>query len=252
MLKRIFVTIYFILVILFTLVHTIIFGIMTLVAALFALGENRVSQWVMVTWSKWIIYAFGTRIKIDGIDNIDKKKVQIFASNHSSYTDIWVLNAVLPVSFAWISKKEIFYYPIIGWHMKACGFISIDRSNREKAIASMNKAAEEIKSGRRIIIFPEGTRTKTKGQLGDYKKGPFHLCLQTGVPIIPVYIDGTYDILKSGTYVMQPFKKVFVKIGKEMPTDNYKPGDLKSIMGDLRKRHLQLQEDMEQFKQHQI
>lgn len=181
---------------------------------------------------------------MDGMENIDQNKVQIFASNHSSFFDVFVLNSIIPVKFGWISKKEIFNIPFIGWHMKAQGYVSIDRSDGRKALQSIKEAASKIRNGSRIVIFPEGTRTREKGVLQPFKKGLFHLCIRTRVPIVPMYITGTFDILKPDSLLIRPFQKVYVKIGKELPTVDYPKNKTNILMNDLRDRMVQLEKGM--------
>lgn len=176
--KNILIYLYFTFFLILLVIYTIFWGIVSLSASLFAGEGNSISHFAMKFWSKFILFTNGIRIKIDGMENINKKNVQIFASNHSSYVDIWVISSIMPVKFGWVSKKEIFLIPIVGWHMKACGYISIDRSNTEKAIESMNTAVEKIKNGTRIVIFPEGTRSRERGDFFHLRRDYFIYALK--------------------------------------------------------------------------
>jgi 1-acyl-sn-glycerol-3-phosphate acyltransferase len=229
----------------FFLANTIFWGTISVTSILYS-PDGRVAHFCMRAWSKSNLWFCGVKLHVDGIENIDPEKVVIFASNHSSHFDIFILSAVIPVKFGWVAKEILFKIPFLGWHMMLNGYISVDRGNREKAINSMNEAAEKVKGGKRITIFPEGTRSRT-GELLPFKKGLFHLCVQTGVPIVPIYINGAYHILKPDSMLLNPCD-VFIKIGREMPTVGYSVEKLETIMGDLRERIVSLGVEADEMK----
>jgi 1-acyl-sn-glycerol-3-phosphate acyltransferase len=106
----------------------------------------------------------------------------------------------------------------------------------------MDEAAEKVKRGSRIMIFPEGTRSRT-GELLPFKKGLFHLCVKTGVPIVPMYIEGAYGILRPGSLFIRP-AGVTVKIGPEIHTAGYSAEKIELIMNDLRERIVRLHDEI--------
>jgi 1-acyl-sn-glycerol-3-phosphate acyltransferase len=115
-------------------------------------------------------------------------------SNHLSNFDIPILLAFLPIQFRWLIKKELYKIPLFGFTLKRAGYIRIDRANRHSAIRSIKEAAAIIRNGVSIMIFPEGTRSKD-GDLQSFKKGGFVLAVESGVPILPIVIHGTYGIM---------------------------------------------------------
>ena len=122
----------------------------------------------------------------------------IFASNHESVLDIWVLFAIIPRSFRFIAKQELFRMPIFGWYMRIGGHIPVDRSNRQRAVASLSQAGEAVRAGTSIVVFPEGTRSRT-GRIQAFKKGPFVVAQQAGVPIVPIAISGSASLARPKT-----------------------------------------------------
>jgi 1-acyl-sn-glycerol-3-phosphate acyltransferase len=149
----------------------------------------------------------GVRIAIIGRDRLDPKQTYIFMSNHASDLDPPLLIPLLPRRTSVLVKKELFRTPVLGFAMRAARLVAVDRRNRDAAIASVRAAAEVIRSGLNMTIFPEGTRSRD-GRLLPFKKGPFYLALETGCPIVPVTILGTFEILPKGRFLMQPEKAV--------------------------------------------
>lgn len=215
----------------FIVLSTIFWGSLSFVSVVFS-PKGEWSHLCMRYWSKTILRFCGMKLKVEGLEHIRGDEVQIFASNHQSFFDIWVLSAAIPVKFGWLGKKEASRVPFLAMHMRRNGYIVIDRSNREKAILSIDKAAETIRRGNRIAIFPEGTRSRTSA-MGPFKKGLFHLCSQTEVPLVPMYIGGTGRALRSGSMVIRP-GGIRLKIGTPFSTRKYKKGNISSMMRDFR------------------
>ncbi len=228
--------------------YTAFFGIISHVSILFSPG-GRVAHWCMRMWSVCTLATCRVKVVVEGLENIAHDRIQIFASNHASHFDIFILSKVVPVKFGWVAKAILFKIPFIGWHMWLNGYISVNRSNRKKAIRSMNLAAQKVKKGNRIMIFPEGTRSRT-GLLQPFKKGLFHLCVQTGVPIVPIFVRNSYRILRPESVILHPCT-VYVKIGEEMQTKGHSVEKLDLIMNELRARIVALEaETAEMEKRH--
>ena len=140
---------------------------------------------------------------MQGRTHIQENESYIFMANHQSNFDIPVLLGYLPVQFRWVAKAELFKIPIFGRSMEGCGYISIDRFDRQSAIESLNKATKRIKAGASVVIFPEGTRS-IDGKIQHFKKGGFVLSIDAGVPIIPVVIHGTWPIMPKNHMLIRP------------------------------------------------
>jgi 1-acyl-sn-glycerol-3-phosphate acyltransferase len=115
-------------------------------------------------------------------------------SNHQGSYDIFALLSHLPYQFKWLAKKELFSVPFFGWTMAAAGYISIDREGTRETVEAMNEAAKKIREGMSVVIFPEGSRSPD-GSVQPFKKGGFTLAIKSKVPIVPISISGSRDIM---------------------------------------------------------
>ncbi|MGC3998423.1 MAG: lysophospholipid acyltransferase family protein [Anaeromyxobacter sp.] len=127
----------------------------------------------------------------------------IFASNHESALDIWILLAHLPRPIRFVAKAELFRIPIFGWYMRLGGHVPVERANRTQAVASLRHAGELVRAGTSLIVFPEGTRSLDRRIL-PFKKGPFVLAMEAGVPIVPVAISGSGAVTPSKVVAIWP------------------------------------------------
>ena len=181
-------------------IWTSFFGLLGIFASVFESNKGKTLGHCARLWGKFILFFTGVRYSVKGLDNLDPKGAYIFACNHASGYDVPLAFAGLPywlISIAKIELKSVF---ILGWVMETAGHIFVDRKRSENAIASLEKAKESlINNPRSILLFPEGTRTMD-GELGFFKRGGLMLSLDTGIPIVPVGLVGTFEMLKKGTW----------------------------------------------------
>jgi 1-acyl-sn-glycerol-3-phosphate acyltransferase len=156
----------------------------------------------------------------------------IFMSNHESQLDPPILVAALPLPAVYIGKKELKYVPFIGWASWAAGVIFIDRGDRERAIRSIQDAARQIRGGKNVVIFPEGTRSPT-GQMLPFKKGGFALAMDAGVPIVPMATVGGFQALPSGSLRIRPSRYTLL-VGAPVHPSDFE--DRESLMKEVRSR----------------
>jgi 1-acyl-sn-glycerol-3-phosphate acyltransferase len=182
-------------------------------------GSAQKAQVLPKTWAKIILAASGVKVKVEGLHNIDKGRPYIFAANHQSQFDIFALQGCVDFDFRWLAKKELFQIPLFGRAMLLAGYISIDRSHGREALKSLNEAAERIAAGTSVILFPEGTRS-LDGKLHDFKSGGMVLAIKSGVPLVPVGISGTYEILPKGRLLAKP-GHVIIRVGKPIETRQF-------------------------------
>jgi 1-acyl-sn-glycerol-3-phosphate acyltransferase len=159
----------------------------------------RMAMWT----SRMATRLAGVRVETVGLERLDLSRNYIFMANHVSNADPPILVAAMPRRTSVLVKKELFRVPLLGRAMRMAQFLAIDRSNKEAAVSSMRRASDVIQSGLDMTVFPEGTRSRD-GRLLPFKKGPFYMAIETGVPIVPVTILGTFEILPKGRFIMRP------------------------------------------------
>jgi len=178
-------------------VMTFICGILSVAGGFFN-PYSRFTYFVGQLWVRSILFISGTQIEIIGLEKIDMSRNYVFVSNHQSHFDVPAVFKVIPATIRFLTKKELYKIPVFGWAIQAVGMIKIDRSNREQAKRSLNRALEIMNKGVSIVVFPEGTRS-TDGILGPFKKGGFVIAIRGGIPIVPIAISGSRFILKKHT-----------------------------------------------------
>lgn len=183
-------------------------------------------------WAKCILVASGIKVTVKGHSNIDSAGSYIYMSNHLSNFDIPVLLAYLPVQFRWLAKAELFKIPLFGYAMQRAGYISIDRSNFRSAVQSLKRAAINIRDGVSVLIFPEGTRSQDCN-IQPFKKGGFVLAVDSGVPIIPVIIHGTWPIMPKKRILVKP-GNVVLEIAKPIKSSDYARKTKEDLMEKVR------------------
>ncbi len=167
-------------------------------------------------WLKGVIRCSGVQIEVRGLELLKPERSYVFAANHQSQFDIPVLGVVLPFQVRWLAKESLFRIPFFGWALKATGYIPIDRQNPRRGLRSLEAAAQKVKKGFSVIIFPEGTRSPD-GRLLSFKSGGFVLAIKSGQPVVPIAICGTRKVMPRGRLWVTP-GLVRVKIYKPIET----------------------------------
>jgi 1-acyl-sn-glycerol-3-phosphate acyltransferase len=154
-------------------------------------------------WGRTILRMMRVPVEVVGREHLQPDQAYVYASNHRSSFDIFVLISELPGKFLWVAKQSLFRIPVFGWALHRMGSVPVDRSNLQTAVKSLNRAAAIVKSGVSMIIFPEGTRGTT-AELLPFKKGVFVMAIKAGQPIVPVSISGTSAIQPPGSFRVRP------------------------------------------------
>ncbi len=165
--------------------------------------------------ARGLFFIMGIRLTVEGLDNVDSNKTYLYMANHISLLDVPLFQALIPQLVRGIEAEEQFNWPIFGWAIRRAGNIPINRQNVHAAIPSAKKAAKRLQEGLSMIILPEGGRTLTGG-MKPFKKLPFHLAKEGGVPIVPIGVSGLYRVLKKGEWIITP-GPVRVQFGTPIP-----------------------------------
>jgi 1-acyl-sn-glycerol-3-phosphate acyltransferase len=211
---------------------TLVAGTLVIVLSFFVRSGDPLHKIARV-WGKSILLVSRVSVSVKGLSNIDRSSPYIYMPNHQSNFDIPVLLGHLTVQFRWLAKMELFKIPIFGRAMRKAGYISIDRYHRESAIESLKLAANRIKNGVSVLIFPEGTRSRD-GKIRSFKKGGFVMAIDSGVPIVPVVITGTRAIMPKGRFRVYP-GPVSMVIHKPIDTSTYTRETKEALMESVRR-----------------
>ncbi|MFQ6605414.1 MAG: lysophospholipid acyltransferase family protein [Fidelibacterota bacterium] len=219
---------------------TLVLGTMGLLVSLVE-HQGRFMGWVARTWSRIILWTSGVPYRVVGLENLDGKGPYIFAGNHESAFDIPLAFACLPYQMVAIAKVELRKIPVFGWAMRAGKHIFIDRKNHDKALASLAAARESLADNpRSILLFPEGTRS-LDGKIQAFKKGGLLLAIETGIPVVPIALCGTYDVVVKGSWSITP-RLIELRVGRPIPTVGLTIDDRNSFVRQVREDVMALKE----------
>ncbi len=186
-----------------TAICTIILMALTFIVPVFA------SRWIPRLWAKPSYWFSFSRLKINGKENINPGQSYIMVANHVSQFDIFLIYGWTPLDIKWVMKKEMRKVPFIGIACATMGHIFIDRRNRDAAIKTLENFKSRMRPGESVMFFPEGTRGNG-GQLLDFKKGAFVMAKDLDLPILPITIVGTENILPTGTAKLRSGKSIIM------------------------------------------
>ena len=213
---------------------TIGYGLVSLVISLFDSsggGQNAMAR----AWARCLLRVSGVKVKVEGLEKIALDGSYVFVSNHLSYMDTPVVLANIPVQFRFLAKRGLFQIPLLGTHLTRAGHIPVPREDARAAVKTMTMAAQVIRDRRvSLLIFPEGGRS-VDGELASFKEGAAYIAIRAGVPLVPVALKGTREVLpygsghvRSGTVVM--------RIGDPIPTAQLQLRDRTRVTAELRDR----------------
>src|SRR5882724_3035963 len=189
-------------------------GIMASISAASSLLDARglMQHTCARIWARMILWTSRVRVSVKGVENIRPNVPYVLCVNHQSHMDIPILLAALPFQFRFAAKKQLFRYPFLGWHLRRSGHVPIDRENPHAAVKSLREAAETIRHGTPVLIFPEGG-TSRYGDIKPFKGGGFMLASKSDAQVVPITIRGSRAVLMPKTYHVRS-GKVEVIVGK--------------------------------------
>ncbi len=182
-------------------------------------------------WGPWGLWLARARTEVEPVPALPDGPL-IFACNHESALDIWVAFKVLPRSFRFVAKQELFRLPVFGWYMRLGEHIPVDRGNHARALESLRRAGEAVRAGTSLVVFPEGTRSKD-GRILPFKKGPFVVAKEAGVPVVPVAISGSGRVTPKDAIAVVP-GTIRVAVGE--PVDPRAFATKEDLLAEVRRR----------------
>jgi 1-acyl-sn-glycerol-3-phosphate acyltransferase len=202
MLRKALLFPYQIFVILFFFPLTYVWGVVSYGASFFDANGNLAHRCIS-QWARTSLALAGLRVHIEGQERLDPKNTYIFMPNHASFLDTLLAFAYIPGDSRNIIKEEVFSIPLWGLILRRSGHIPLDRKNAWKALKSLRQAADLLKEGISVVVFPEGTRTPN-GEIQEFKTALFILPIRSRIPVVPVLIEGTFQALKRGSFLVNP------------------------------------------------
>jgi 1-acyl-sn-glycerol-3-phosphate acyltransferase len=194
--------------------------------------SGRATRGIGGAWSRALLRLLCVEVNVSGLENVPAVPA-IYAANHGSALDIFVVFGYLPVDFRIIYKRSLSLLPLVGWSIWLGGHIPIDRSNAFRARRSLKAAARRIQAGTSVVTFPEGTRSPD-ATVRLFRRGSFSLALEAGVPIVPVSLAGVKDVVPQGLTSVRP-GRVRVGIAAPVPVAGRKPEDVDALAEEVRR-----------------
>jgi 1-acyl-sn-glycerol-3-phosphate acyltransferase len=206
--------------------------------------QRFIMHWLLVYQAIMVSALIPVRkIEIEGREKAERGTTYVIIANHQSILDILLINC-LRYRFKWISKIENISVPVLGWYLRMAGYITVNRGNDESKTEMLEKSYQCLKQGISIMIFPEGTRSPD-GEIGFYKRGAFQLAIQAGVPILPVVIDGTTDILPKHGLKLGSGHRVRIKVLDPVKPSSFGTDNPDDLAGEM---HLLMNSELNALK----
>jgi 1-acyl-sn-glycerol-3-phosphate acyltransferase len=215
---------------------TMVFFFLVSLPVMILTGSGALPIWfARFAWSPSSLWVAGTLVEEAPRPPLPDGPL-IFASNHESALDIWVLLSRVPRSVRFIAKQELFRIPVFGAYMRLGGHIPVDRGNHARAIEALRRAGAAVRAGTSLIVFPEGTRSRD-GSVQPFKKGPFVVAMEAGVPVVPVAIAGTGRITPKQHVSVTPGT---IRVAFGEPVDPRAFPDKVALLHEVRRRVITL------------
>jgi 1-acyl-sn-glycerol-3-phosphate acyltransferase len=219
-------------------IATIAFGSVSLAVSFFDPTRHRQNA-IARGWARVLLALGGVKVKVEGLEKIKEDGSYVFVSNHLSYMDTPVALANIPVQFRFLAKRGLFQIPFLGWHLARAGHIPVPRGDARAAVKTMTLAAEIVREqGISLLIFPEGGRSR-KGELRPFMEGAAYIAIRAGVPLVPVGLIGTREVLPYGSGTIRG-GTVTLRIGDPIPTGQATLRDRMQLTELLRDRIIKL------------
>lgn len=183
-------------------VATILTAVITIIGSALGMGHSwgyYPAKW----WSRLFCLMTFVKVTVRGRENIDSKTSYVFVANHQGAYDIFSIYGYLNHNFRWMMKKSLEKIPFVGYSCKVSGQIMVDSSSPAAVKATMSAAERQLSGGMSLVVFPEGSRSFS-GRMGRFKKGAFTLAVEFGLPVVPITIDGAYQVMPRTAKLPRP------------------------------------------------
>ncbi len=194
---------------------TVGFGCVSLLTSVWD-RSGRQQHAIAAAWARVLLRISLSPVTLIGLENLPTPRTAVYAANHLSYMDTPVLFGKLPFSFRILAKSGLWKVPFIGWHLHRSGQVPVDQSSARSSIVSLNGGVAALKAGLPLVIFPEGGRSDT-GQTKSFLSGGAFMAIRAQVPLVPITLIGTYELLPIHTYHLRP-RPLLVVIGEPIAT----------------------------------
>jgi 1-acyl-sn-glycerol-3-phosphate acyltransferase len=210
---------------------TIFFGCISLLCGLWD-KSGRQQHFIAHLWARSLLIFSLSPITLVGREKLHLHETAVYASNHLSYYDTPVLFARMPFQFRILAKQGLWKVPFIGWYLNRSGQVPVDQSSARNAVASLNRGVQTLKAGLPLVIFPEGGRAAT-GVTQPFVSGAAYMAIKAQVPIVPITLIGTYELLPIHTYHLYP-RPLAVIVGDPIPTIGLTTRDADALTKQVR------------------
>jgi len=217
--------------------YTAVLGAVALVCSLFD-RTGRLQHRIARLWANCNLKTVGIRVRVHGREKIRPTEPVVYAANHLSAIDIPVLYTEIPGQFRIMAKRDLFRYPFLGWYLKRSGQIPIVLGDAHASMRSLNRACDALRKGMPLVVFPEGGRSAT-GELQEFMAGAFYVAIRAQIPIVPVAIVGSYELLPINSFHALP-GVVELNFGEPIPTVGLRLRDATKLSARVRHEIVEL------------
>ena len=211
-------------------VATVVMGALSFVCSLFD-SSGRLQHKVAVTWARMLLKVFLVKVEVIGAERLDPAQPYVFVSNHFSLIDTPLMFGNMPREFRIMARHGLWSIPFLGWHLNRAGHVPVNRENPREAHKSIGRAADKLRDGYSILLFPEGGRTRVE-VMRPFKPGAAYIAIAAGAPIVPMAIVGTRRILAPSSTHLRP-GRAELRVGDPIPTAGMKNRDAKELIAGV-------------------
>lgn len=209
----------------------VVMGSISLVSSLFD-STGRLQHRVAVRWARMVLGICRVKVDVVGAENLDPRREYVFCSNHFSLIDTPVVFGWMPREFRILARHGLWKIPFLGWHLNRAGHLPVHRENPRVAARNIQRAADEVRAGYSVFLFPEGGRTR-EDQMRPFKPGAGYIAIRAGAPVVPMAIVGTRGILPPNSLNLRP-GRAELRVGPPISTEGLDQRDAKELMARVR------------------